>query len=240
MSGAWRPVGVVCALQAEAATLAALDRGRLRIAVCGVGAEAAERSARRLVDDGVRALVSWGVAVGLDPALAPGAVLVPARVLSGTGEVASSLEVDAATAAWSARVLGEAGAVVGGRLVALDAVVRTAADKRRLGLHHAASAGDMETGAVAGLARAAGLPWLVVRAVADPLWLSLPASVASAVDARGGIRVGPVLRELARRPTVAADLVRLGVAFRAALAGLRRTARAAHEAGGLLAPAARD
>ncbi|MBV9758454.1 MAG: hypothetical protein JO047_15510, partial [Alphaproteobacteria bacterium] len=52
-----------------------------RPAAGGGNAIGAEQAARRLIDAGVRALLSFGLAGGLDPALRPGALLIPREVL---------------------------------------------------------------------------------------------------------------------------------------------------------------
>ena len=51
------------------------------VEVGGGRAEGAAAASQRLIEKGVAGLISFGLAGGLDPALTPGAVLVPATVL---------------------------------------------------------------------------------------------------------------------------------------------------------------
>ena len=69
--------GVVVGLRAEARLLRDLP---WPVAIGGGDAAGAARAARDLAGSGVSALVSFGLAGGLDPGLAPGSVLVPAQV----------------------------------------------------------------------------------------------------------------------------------------------------------------
>jgi adenosylhomocysteine nucleosidase len=86
--------GVVAALAFEARSLGrcrqravgppcVLGDGSL-LCISGVGADNASRAAHELVAAGAQALLSWGVAGALDPALGCGAVLLPAEVLRPT------------------------------------------------------------------------------------------------------------------------------------------------------------
>ena len=118
-TAAARRVGIVAALPVEAR---ALGPARARpdglstlvddtlVAVSGMGAAAATARANALVAAGADALVSFGLAGGLDPALAPGAILVPREVIADDG---AALPTDAA---WCAQVAQT-------RLIILDVTI---------------------------------------------------------------------------------------------------------------------
>ena len=72
-------IGVVCALAAEARPLARLAGAS--VSVSGMGGDAAAAAARALIDSGATALLSWGLAGALDPALAAGALAVDMECL---------------------------------------------------------------------------------------------------------------------------------------------------------------
>ncbi|MDE1921822.1 MAG: hypothetical protein KGI55_00230, partial [Gammaproteobacteria bacterium] len=76
-------IGIVAALGAEARTLGRTEG--IDVRVSGIGLDAASRAARSLADAGVSALISWGVAGGLDPALRPGAIVLPVAVIADDG-----------------------------------------------------------------------------------------------------------------------------------------------------------
>ncbi len=154
-------------------------------------------AARALLDAGATSLVSFGLAGGLDPALRPGDLVIADRVLVGGDSFV-------AATAWP----GCGGAA--GSVLASDTVVAEAAEKRRLWQATGAVAVDMESGAVARAAEAAGVPFCVVRAICDPAWRSLPPAALVALDAAGGVGLWRVLGSVLRRPGQVGALLALG------------------------------
>ena len=79
-------LGIVCGMVSEVRALGRwADDPRIGIGISGARPGRAEAEARRLVAEGCRALVSWGVAGGLDPALAPGDLVIPAEIVAENG-----------------------------------------------------------------------------------------------------------------------------------------------------------
>jgi adenosylhomocysteine nucleosidase len=217
------PVGVVAAMVGEAACLAGLDGGPgVIVHRGGIGPHRAAEAARALLAEGCRGLVSFGIAGGLDPSLAPGALLLPEGVLSEDGRR------HATDRAWRMAVvaaLTRAGMEVGsGTLVGSAKVVMTPADKRRLREASGAVAVDMESHAVAAVAAVAAVPFLVVRAISDPATTAIPRSALKGVQPDGSPRILPVLWELVRRPTDLPGLMRLRRDSARGLETLRRVA----------------
>jgi hypothetical protein len=83
---------------------------------------------------------------------------------------------------------------------------------------------DMESHLVAAAAAAAGVPFLVVRAIADPVGRALPPLAQSALGPEGEMRPAAVLAGLLRRPQDLAALLRLGRDSARGFASLRRVA----------------
>ena len=217
MTGAWPggsrvlPLGVVVGLAAEAR----IARGLGDIEIGGGMPAGAEAAAERLVARGATALLSFGLAGGLDPALRPGDLVVPVAVLHrGRRYVTDEMLT---------RGLGGATA---GTLYAGEDVVAEAAAKTLLSRETGAGAVDLESGAVADVAERHGLPFAVVRAVCDPATRDLPRAALLALDARGAIKGVRVAAALARRPWEIGGLLRLAVDAARARASL---ARAAHQ-----------
>jgi adenosylhomocysteine nucleosidase len=156
-------------------------------------------AAAGLIGDGATALISFGLAGGLDPALRPGTVIVPSVVLSD-GE---RLAVDAGLAA-------RFGGITGQVIRAGPRVVTSAAEKQGLFATTGAQAVDLESGAVARVALAYGLPFVVVRAICDPAERDLPAAALVALDPDGAIGLGAVMRSVLRRPGQIPGLVAVG------------------------------
>src|SRR5581483_2899132 len=104
--------------------------------------------------------------------------------------------------------------------------LRTPIEKRLLGRTGAVAA-DMESVAVVDIAARAGVPWLVVRAVADSVAVPLPASVVDAIDWTGRLRWGRFGARLARHPLEIVQLAGLARGFWLALRTLRVVAERA-------------
>lgn len=198
--------------------------GGRRVAWCvgGVGADAAARAARLLIDGHrPRLLVSAGFAGGLDPALARGALVRPTRAVdeTGGGELPLALVGIAATTAPLT-------------ICTARRIVRSPDEKRGLATASGAALVDMETHAVARVAAAAGLPCAGVRVVSDDATQALPREVtALATPQSAWRRFGTAVGSLARRPGAAVDLWRLWehavVDGRTLAAGLAETCRSA-------------
>ncbi|HWU00513.1 MAG TPA: hypothetical protein VN229_22945, partial [Terriglobales bacterium] len=75
-------LGVVTGLQSEARLVAGLP---LRVISGGGQAEVTRRKIDTLIAEGVRGLVSFGIAGGLDPALRTGDLVVSATVVDAEG-----------------------------------------------------------------------------------------------------------------------------------------------------------
>jgi len=159
---------------------------RPAVEVCGMGAVGARRAAMRLVDLGVDALASWGMAAGLDPSLAPGTVVIPARVI---GSPTRGYTPDAH---WRQRLLdrlGHALTVCGDPIADAPAILDTPDAKAAVFERTGAAAADMESAAVAKVAAESDLPFLVVRVVLDAAAVSLPGGLARVIDDAGRVRV---------------------------------------------------
>ena len=225
-------VGIVCALQAEARhlgparqrteSLAALADGTL-LHVSGMGSEAAARGARALVDAGATALVSWGMAGGLDPALTSGTLCLPSEIIAPNGPAIET------TRLWreqlSATVAARRRAVCG-KLVTSARAVGSVEDKAALFRATGAVAVDMESLAVAQVALSHGLPFLAVRVIVDGAGDALPKSVTVAADATGHLHVWRLLGALALAPAELPALIRLARRYRAASRSLAAVAHA--------------
>jgi adenosylhomocysteine nucleosidase len=205
-------IGFVVGLKAEIA----LFKGRPRLGGVGGGTpEGAADVATLLIEEGAEALVSFGLAGGLKPGLAPGAVLVPGRVVEGD----HAYECDPALVA----MLG--GATIGAMLAGKEIAV-TAAAKAALFAASGADAIDLESGAVARAALAHGLPFAVLRAVADPAERDLPPAALLALDGGGRISFLRVLGSVIRNPGQVPGLLALAGDAAAARRALKERLRA--------------
>jgi adenosylhomocysteine nucleosidase len=174
-------------------------RSGLPIAIGGGTPQGARVAAERLLREGARSLISFGLAGGLDPALTPGDLITADTVLSG-GRL---LPCDAALT-WSL------GARRVPRVLAGDAIVATARDKARLFAESGAAAVDLESGAVAELATEAGVAFAVLRAICDGADRNLPRAAVEGLDAAGRIAPLKLIAALLRDPGQISGLIALG------------------------------
>jgi hopanoid-associated phosphorylase len=212
-------VGVIAGFRAEARSLRGQD---VRVEYSGGSPERARSAAALLVAEGAVGLVSFGLAGGLVPQLRPGDLLLPEAVRSAG---LASWSVDAN---WRERVHARLAAgglePETGTLVGSERIVATASDKRALSEATGARAVDMESHAVAAVATAAGLPFLVVRALADPHDQVIPQIAREALRPDGRIRIQATLGGLIRQPGELMALLRLARQSARGLASLRRAA----------------
>ena len=179
-------IGFVTGLAAEARLL----RGTGFLVEVGGGTpDGAYRAAERLVEKGALALVSFGLAGGLARDVVPGDVLVPNEVIEGPR---SYLCDDA--------LMAYLGGSTGRPFMAGHKIAVTASDKTKLFRRSKAVAIDLESGAVARVASGRGLPFAVLRAVADAADRNLPPAAVLPLKAGGGIDLQAILRSVAAKP----------------------------------------
>jgi hopanoid-associated phosphorylase len=220
------PVIVACGLPFEAA----LAAGDGIVVACGPGPRRIAQRIDALVAGApagaFAGVVSFGCAGGLDPALAPGACIVPDAVLTDDGACA-------ADAAWTRALRARLPQACAGLLRGIDAPLAGAADKARLWRDCGAGAVDMESHAAALAARRLGLPFAACRVVLDPAWRGVPGCALAALRADGGTDVAALLRALAAAPAELGPLAALALDAWHARRALRRV-RA--QLDGVLAP----
>jgi adenosylhomocysteine nucleosidase len=211
-------VGVVCALEAEARHFD--SQSHSLVALAGMGISAAARAAEDLARAPVQALVSFGMAGGLDPALTAGTVCLPDMVVAADGSATPTAKDWAATVAQTFR---RHWVVRGGRLISVSEPVATAEGKAALFRKTGAQAVDMESAGIARVAAAAGLPFLVLRVITDTADDSLPTAVLTAMREKK-LRYAGVLGGVLMTPREIPDVVRLAWRYRAAHRTLRHLA----------------
>jgi len=186
------------------------DPGRLR-----------ERLAR-LDPTGLRAVVSFGIAGGLDPSLDSGDVVVATAVIAESG----AWKVPAGVvSAMVDRVRASGIHVTHGPLVGVNEPVLLPSTKASIRRETDAIAVDMESHIGAAYAAANDLPFAAVRVISDPAVRALPPLAKQALKADGRIDFGAVLTGLARAPSELSTLIRAGGDAGRAFAGLRRCRR---------------
>jgi adenosylhomocysteine nucleosidase len=191
-------LGFVTGLTAEASLLRRVGG---RVAIGGGTPDGALRAAETLVrDESVSALVSFGLAGGLDPGLPAGTLLVPRMILEPHG----------ATFPCDIRLTEMFGGTTTDAMVGGGHVAVTSEHKRALFASTGAAAIDLESVAVARVAAEHGLGFAALRAIADPAGRHLPPAALVALGPEGRIALIQILKSVLRRPGQIPDLIALG------------------------------
>lgn len=180
---------VVTGLEVEARIA---RRAGLRTVIAGGSKERRAAGIARAIDEGATGLISFGIAGGLDPRLAPGTVLLPETVYADPGE---SFAVDET---WRRRLLAHIPDAIGGAIYGAEAVVARVAEKKSAFIRTKAIAVDLESGPVARAAAQAGIPFVVLRAVADPAHRNLPRAAVLGLTDEGRVAYGAVFGHMAK------------------------------------------
>ncbi len=195
---------------------------RIDIRCSGARPDRARRLAAELVDGGCGALLSVGLAGGLDPALRAGDLVLSSTVISPDGAKVPTDDAwrdRFAAALESARMDFRIGAVLGA-----DELVRFAGSKHTLHSATGALAADMESHEVMRVAAALKIPFLAIRVIADAAEDELPETAARSLTSEGGVALISILAGLIRRPSDISGMAMLARRSTPAFATLRRVA----------------
>jgi adenosylhomocysteine nucleosidase len=173
----------------------------------------------RRTEPGCRAVISFGIAGGLDPDLNPGDVLVASRVVA-SGERHTT---DPGIAEGLVRALHASGLrVQSAAMAGVDTAVLTVADKAALRAATGCAAVDMESHVAASFAERHGLPFAALRIVCDPATRAIPGFAAKALKPNGEPDVWAVLSAVLRDPSQIRPLIHLARDSGKAFASLKR------------------
>ena len=195
---------------------------RAMLSVSGMGPRRAAVASRTLLEKGAAALLSWGSAGGLKPNLSPGSLILPKTV------IASDRSLYHVDAPWHKSLCDRLKGHVDFHtepLVESAMVVRNPAEKAILFRETGAIGVDMESAAVAAVAQETGVPFLVVRAIADSSDTTILDSTLNAIDEFGRLNLLKLIQGLAKDPTEILALVRIARNYRTAQRTLATVAR---------------
>lgn len=184
-------------------------------AIGGGTTHGATIAAQYLIDQGATALISLGIAGGLDPTLPPGTLIHPTHIIDGqTRYLTTSTLIP-----WAPPP--------DRTLAGSHTPLATAAQKSALYQQTAAAAVDMESHAVARIATAHNLPFTALRAIADPATTTLPPAALIPLLPDGRPNLKKILASLATNPAQLAALITLAHHARLAHDALRKALPAA-------------
>ena len=188
----------------------------------GMGRENAIASARWLVSRKVGALLSLGVAGGLDPTLMAGDTVFGDEIYQDQGDHYQKVwegipgMIDITRKRLQKRGLR----VCSGGIVSVKKPVLSATAKKKLHVETGALATDMETGSVALVASESAVPFFASRTICDPAGREVQDSFFRCLDSGGRIKASQVVLAILRSPSLVTDLLTLKRDFQSALTGL--------------------
>jgi adenosylhomocysteine nucleosidase len=188
-----------------------------------IGAGDRDRAAARIRAAAAQTecLVSFGIAGGLAPQLGAGTVVVSGEVVSER----CRWVVEPRYRRWVSEFARSIGAVEGPVLGA-SSILATRTEKKHAWATTRALAVDLESEIVARTATALGIPFIVLRSIADTARRDLPPASLVPLSADGKPDLLGVLAAVLRRPSQVARLIGLARETRIALSALTGPARA--------------
>lgn len=213
-------LGFVIAATGLKAEARIAERSERVKAVIGGGRE--DRLATLLKEgltEGTRGLISFGIAGGLRPGLKPGTIVIGTSVLHSSGRNYP------ADVRWSDRLFEALPNAESGPVAGSSTIIANRDEKNAIYLKSGAFAADMESHVVAQIAAERGLPFAVLRVIADPSTLSLPPAAVNGLNPDGSPNIPAVLKSLATQPGQLWDIIRIAGATRRAMKSLFRCHR---------------
>jgi adenosylhomocysteine nucleosidase len=170
------------------------------ISESGIGQKLAADAARDvIVGYEPKWLISAGFAGSLSESVRRGHIVMPNEVVNASGE---SLSIGLG--------MQPTEKLHTGRLLTVDQLIRTAADKRTMGADQQAIACDMETFAIAKECARSGIKFLSVRIISDGLEDELPKEIDQLMREKNlAKQAGIALHALMKRPGAALDFWKL-------------------------------
>lgn len=168
----------------------------------------------------VGALISFGVAGGLDPSVKVGDMVVPDTIIynNRTWRASPELSREIRLKLERAGIFAHRGPIVG-----VEGLTQGRADWReQFRRTTGADAVDMETHIAAEFAESRDIPFTAIRAISDTVGQTLPPAAMLPLNENGGVRMNLVIGSILWNPGQIGDLIRTGRDFQTAMETLRR------------------
>lgn len=223
--------GIVVALPEELSTLTSKKIGKgccvfisdkIVLAYSGAGADNARAASELLIAKGATQLISWGCAAALSESLMPGDLVLADTLIDAE---ANQIRIHNDWFELAKNLLSTRLKIHTGSLAESLGIVAAAADKKHLHTQTGAIAVDMESIAVAKVARQNNVPFIAIRTIADPAGMDLPKAINHSLNDQGDIVLAKLLLFLALHPAELPGLIKLGLHFNAAKNTLKSVAK---------------
>jgi len=224
-------IGFVIALPQELRTLtrqrakpgeARKISSHANIVLSSIGPANAAIAANKLIDSGATLLISWGCCAGLQKDLDAGTIVIPDKIFAADGDsftfggtIRNNL-IDA---------ISSYATIHTGSIAEAASLLRNTDFKSVLYNKTKAAAADMESAAIAIIAKNRNVEFIAIRAIADDATTVIPSCVEKAMNANGGVSMFSFLINLAKRPAELTPLIRVANGFNCAQKALKQIAQ---------------
>jgi adenosylhomocysteine nucleosidase len=174
-----------------------------------------ETEISRALSQGAGAVLSFGLAAGLEPGRLPGTLVIPDEIVGAAGRYATDPQ-------WTRRLRAALTEADAQPVAGVDSPLIRRADKAFLHSATGAVAADMESHIAARLAARARRPFAALRAISDPAERDVPPAAVVGMRCDGRVNLAAVLGSLLRNPRQVSDLTRVAADVRTAMQVLRR------------------
>jgi adenosylhomocysteine nucleosidase len=184
------------------------------LCLSGMGCESASIAARKCLDIEVNGLISWGVAGALNPALNSGDLVLAETIIDSDKTYQTSSD-------WLSKLVENLQetdiTLINNRIVSNKEVCASVEDKNNLFKKTGAIAVDMESTAIAEVAKNNELDFLVIRAIADEADTSIPDAVLKHTDNLGNPEIFKFLTSCMTKPMQINEIAVLAKSYKKAL-----------------------
>ena len=221
-------LGIVAASASEAKTLLGFEPiiGKVYslghttlLAVAGVGEFSARVAAEGLLENGAGALLSWGVAAGLQPGLKAGDIVLPTVITDDR----NIYQVSRAWHTAMKKRITKHTQVCEGAITHTDSLLTLPKYKQALYSYSNAVAVDRESLPAAAVAKKAKVPFLALKVIADTAGTRLPAVLTE--QRNMSLSQTQLLTTLGTKPWQWGSLLKLSLCSRLAISRLHKMAK---------------
>ncbi len=187
--------------------------------ISGIGIKRATEAAEHLCAEKPDLILSIGVSGGLSVGLEAGSLVAATSIHSDVAGIDSWFENDD-DAQMRSDLIPACGNIQCGKLITASEPVLTPEEKLFMHERTGALAIDMESIAIAQVAKKTGIPFGCIRAVSDDSKRGIPPESLAGVDETGKTQLAPILKAIMKRPSLIFELIPMGRDYSKALKAL--------------------
>lgn len=191
------------------------------LSLSGIGYRPARDAAAGLMEHGIDALISWGVAGALEPSLITGDVLIPDLIIMEHEHFSPSSRWTDNIKAHLAKTLPN---IKSGGICTTTEICAATENKQNLLHKTGAQAVEMESAAIAKLACEKNIDFIAVKAISDEADTAIPDAVLSGIDNAGTLDLLSFLNSCCRRPGQVLQIIKTASDYKKALNTLKKIA----------------